>query len=334
MDDRLRLHGFEDDWSEGSVHDGYHPWDTHHDQGWARPRLAPLPKTQCAERKEMDARPDRSPDAYWDPDKWNPEYKSRGSWVLPEGEQLKDTKGFEMKMLPVGLPQSEINKHVKTLTREKKTGKGIEWTKQEADRRTLSWMDQFNPPDNTDIEWMDKYDEDTRHQWEETQTIHPKDWKTKHQAGNTLPPQHDVNFIAWKAKFSGDKDPDGDPSVPDGEGDKKRPSVKQPQALPSAKGKDGDKDPDPDSDSDPQASEPEKMSDEQRLALIDGGATATAALLGTLGLLVRWGWGKGKARKDQKEKSSRDKTLGNSQKGSDTGSKNAPTKVQRYYPRD
>jgi len=100
MDGRLRLHGFEDDWSEGSVYDGGHPWDTHHDQGWARPRLAPLPKTQWrqrAERKEMDVRPDRSPDAYWDPDKWNPEYKNPGSWVLPEGEQLKDTKGFEMK---------------------------------------------------------------------------------------------------------------------------------------------------------------------------------------------------------------------------------------------
>jgi hypothetical protein len=270
--------------------------------------------------------------------------------VLPEGEQLKDTKGFEMKMLPVGLPQSEINKYVKPLTREnlllwvdhldgldpaKKTGKWIEWTKQNADRRTLSWMDQFKPPDNTDIEWMDKYDEDTRHQWEETQTIHPKDWKTKYQAGNTLPPQHDVNFIAWKARFSGDKDPDGDPSLPDGDSDKKRPPIKRPPALASGKGKDGDKDPDPDPDLDPQASEPEKMSNGQRLALIAGGATATAALLGTLGLLVRWGWRKvGKAKKDQKGKSSRDKRLGNSQKASDADIRSAPTKVVRNHPRD
>jgi len=100
--------------------------------------------------------------------------------------------------------------HLDGLDPAKKTDKGIKWTKQNADRRTLSWMDQFNPPDNTDIEWMDKYDEDARHQWEETQTIHPKDWKTKHQAGNTLPPRHDVNFITWKARFSGDKGPDGD----------------------------------------------------------------------------------------------------------------------------
>jgi hypothetical protein len=165
----------DDDWSQGSEYDGG-------DQGWTRARLAPLPKTQWrqrAERDEMEYRPSRAPEAYWDADKWDTEYKRRGSWVLPEGQQLKDTKGFEMKMLPFGLPESEINKYVKPLTREnlllwidrldsldpgKKTGKSIEWIKQNADRRTLSQMDQFNPPDNTDIEWMNKYDEHTRHQ--------------------------------------------------------------------------------------------------------------------------------------------------------------------------
>jgi hypothetical protein len=296
----------------------------------------------------MDAVADRTPDAYWDPDKWNPEYKSRGSWVLPEGQQLKDTKGFEMKMLPVGLPQSEINKYVKPLTRDnlllwmdhldsldpsKKTGKSIKWTKQNADRRTLSWMDQFNPPDNTDIEWMNKYDQDSRHQWEELQTIHPKDWKTSHQAGNTLPPQHDVNFSAWKAKFSGDKDPDGDPSLPDSDNDKKRDPAKLPSALPAGKHKDGDNDPDPDSD--PKATGPGKMSGGNRLAAIAGGITAGAALLGTLGLFVGWSWRKiAKSREDKNRMDKKDKRLGNLEKISDPVIKAATTKVRRNHPRN
>jgi hypothetical protein len=347
----------DDDWSEGSEYDGGHPWDTHHDQGWARPRLAPLPKTQWrqrAERDEMENRPNRAPEAYWDPDKWDPEYKRRGSWVLPEGQQLKDTKGFEMKMLPLGLPQSEINKYVKPLSREnlllwidhldsldpaKKTGKSIEWTKQNADRRTLSWMDQFNPPDNTDIEWMNKYDEDTRHQWEDVQTIHPKDWKTRHQAGNTLPPQHDANFAGWKAKFSGNDDPDPDSSLPESENNRRQPLPRQPAPEdPSgftSRKDDGNGGDDPGEDPNPSNGGSSNIPGGQKVALIAGGVAAGAALLGGLGLLAGWGWRKiARARKEKELIKEKEYDPGSAEAISENGIRPPASKVRRTHPRE
>lgn len=338
----------EDDWSEGSIYDGGHPWDAQHDQGWARPRLGPSPKTQWrqrAERKEMDHIPDRSPDAYWDPDRWDPEYERMGTWLLPEEIPMRDASGYEMKMLPVGMPQSETNKYVKPLTREnlllwidyldgldpvKKMSKSIEWIKQNADRRTLSWMDQFNPPDYTEFEWKDEYDEDTRYQWEDVQTIHPKDWKAKHQSGNSLPLQHDVNFAAWKAKYSGKKKPDGDPSLPYSDKGSTPPPGDLPSAVSAAKDNDGNKGPDPDSE----ARGPDEMFRGQRVALVAGGITAGVALLGTLGLLVGWGWKRiTKAKKDKTRREKRAQRLGNSTKNAEIPISSAPVKSWRNHPR-
>jgi hypothetical protein len=213
------LQDSENAWSQGSVYDPGHPWDTHHDQHWARPQLAPLPKTQWkqrVERKEMNHRQDRAPDAYWDPTVWDAEFKRQGSWVLPDGETSKNTKGWEMKMLPIGLPQSKINKYVKPLKNEnllhwidyldkldplKRPSENVNWDVKNADRKIISWNDQFNPPDYTEIEWMNQYNEDSRDQWEDTLAIHPSEWKTRYQMGNTLPPGRQNEYTEWRTRY-------------------------------------------------------------------------------------------------------------------------------------
>jgi hypothetical protein len=215
----LEVSAEDDAWNEGSVYDAGHPWDPHHDQHWARPQLAPLPKTQWGqrvERKEMNHRQDKAPEVYWDPAIWDAEYKRQGSWVVPQGENLENTKGWEMKMLPVGLPDSEFNKYIKPVSHEnllhwidyldkldpaKRPYESVDWKVKNADRKIISWKDQFNPPDNTDIGWMNQYDEDSKHQWEDTLAIHPSEWKTEYQMGNTLPPPRENDYTEWKAKY-------------------------------------------------------------------------------------------------------------------------------------
>lgn len=214
----------DDDWSQGSEYDPGHPWDPHHDQIYPRPRLIPLPRTQWkqrVERKEMDYHQSRAPDAYWDPDKWDSEYKRRGTWVLPDREPPGTSKGLKMKMMLPGDLTSGRNRYIKPITKEnllywidaldrldpdKRPGSGGDWAVRNADRNVGSWRDQFNPPDYTETEWMHQYDEDSRDQWEDLQTIHPSDWNTKLQSGNTLPPaQPNDEFSEWKAKYENSK---------------------------------------------------------------------------------------------------------------------------------
>lgn len=213
------LNHSEDSWSRGSVYDPGHPWDPHHDQYWARPHLVPLPKTQWkqrVEKKEMNHCQEVALDAYWDPDLYDPEHQRQGRWVIPSAETLKETNGWEIKMLPNGLSLSDENIDIQPLTHKnlllwidwldaldpaKGPTKCKDWSLKNSDRRVLNWKDQFNPPDYTEIEWMHQYDDDTRDQWEDYLAIHPSEWKMKYQMGNTLPPPADDDFSEWKVKY-------------------------------------------------------------------------------------------------------------------------------------
>lgn len=288
------VHDSEDAWSQGSVYDPGHPWDPHHDQHWARPHLFRLPKTQWkqrVERPEIGHRQIRAPDAYWDPDRWDPEFKRRGRWVLPTGERLSKTKGFEMKLIPIG--GTGGNRYFKPLTRQnilywidavdkldpaKHPANGIDWRLKNSDRRVLSWRDQFNPPDHTETEWMEQYDEDSRHQWEDLQAIHPSEWKTMHQMGNTLPPEVDNDYTDWKAKY---QPPSDDSSHGESASSRSR-SGKKPMGVGGKKYLKGNDDP----SSEPQDST--GMSVGQKAALVGGSAVLLSGLIG----IGKWVWDK------------------------------------------
>ena len=304
----------DDEWSQGSEYDGGHPWDPHHDQTYARPKLVPLPRTQWkqrVERKEMNHRQNRAPDAYWDPDKWDSEYKRRGCWVLPHGETLASTKGCEMKMMLPGEREPEGNRYIKPITEEnllywidaldrldpaKRPGREVDWALTNADRNVMSWRDQFNPPDYTETEWKHQYDQDSRDQWEDLQTIHPSDWKTRDQSGNTLPPaQLNDEFSEWKAKYENSKTENSkgkeipDVGVSPG-GDK--------AGLPGANRvvrvmrltRDGDSDP-------PQSTSTGGMSMGAQLGLVGGvvGLIAGAVAIG------KWAWERIKKKKEERD---------------------------------
>lgn len=214
----------DDEWSIGSEYDPGHPWDTHHDQIYPRPRLVSAPRTQWkqrVERKEMNHRQDRAPDAYWDHERWDTEYKRRGGWNLPDGERPGTSKGQEVKMVLPGERDPEGNHYLKPVTKEnilywidaldrldpdKRPGSRVDWAVKKADRNVMSWNYDPESPDYTDIEWMYQYDEDTRDQWEGLQTIHPSEWNTRLQSANTLSPaQPNDAFAEWKAKFENTK---------------------------------------------------------------------------------------------------------------------------------
>ena len=292
------VHGSEDAWSQGSVYDPGHPWDPHHDQHWARPHLFPLPKTQWkqrVERPEIGHRQIRAPAAYWDPDQWDPEFKRQGRWVLPTGEKLSKTKGFEMKLIPIG--GTGGNRYIKPLTRQnllywidavdkldpaKHPANGINWRLKNSDRRVLSWRDQFNPPDYTETEWMKQYDEDSRHQWEDLQAIHPSEWKTMYQMGNTLPPEMDNDYTDWKAKYQPGKFPPSDDSSPEGSTPSRSRSGNKPIGVGRGKGLKGSDDP---------GTEPPDsigMSVGQKAALVGGGVVLLSGLIG----IGKWAWDK------------------------------------------
>ena len=161
----------------------------------------------------MNYRQERAPDVYWGPDKWDVEYERHGCWVLPDREAHGEGKGCEMKLMMPGEPEPDRNRYIKPMTDEnllywtdssdkldpaKRPDRKIDWSVK-WDRNVLSWRDQFCPPDFTKMELMHQYDEDSMEQWE---TIHPSDWKTKHQSGNTFPPIHPKDGLSeWKAKY-------------------------------------------------------------------------------------------------------------------------------------
>jgi hypothetical protein len=302
----------EDAWSHGSVYDPGHPWDTHHDQHWARPHLFPLPKTQWkqrVEKVEMSHRQIRAPGAYWDPDKWDSEYKRRGCWVIPTGESLEKTKGFEMKLIPLG---AEGNKYIKPLTHEnllfwidgldkldpsKKNGKELDWKLKNSDRRVLSWKDQFNPPDYTETEWMEQYDEDSRHQWEDLLAIHPSEWKTRHQMGNTLPPPMVNDYTEWKARYEGDKRSYPlSPPIEGSEGGKRNTPF---GGMPTLKVPGGDDDPDP------KPVKSTSMNLGQKAAIFSGGLALVTGLIG----LGKWAWDKFANKKEQEDEQVEDEEV-------------------------
>src|SRR5438552_2353288 len=85
--------------------------DVIRDRAKWRPNLQP-----GVERPEIGHRQIRAPAAYWDPDQWDPEFKRQGRWVLPTGEKLSKTKGFQMKLIPIGVTGGDRN--IKPLTRQ------------------------------------------------------------------------------------------------------------------------------------------------------------------------------------------------------------------------
>ena len=331
----------EDAWSHGSVYDAGHPWDTHHDQHWARPHLEPLPKTQWKqryERLEIGHHQIRAPGAYWDPDKWDPEFKRQGRWVLPTTETSAITKGFQMKLIPLG--NLEGNKYIKPLNHEnllfwidgldgldaaKGNGKGIDWLLKNADRRVLSWRDQFNPPDYTEQEWMKKYDEDSRYQWEDYLTIHPSNWKTRHQMGNTFPPPMNNDYTEWKARYQRGKG-SSHPSIGSSEGESGK-GGRGPRGVPSGAGPvrkppGGD---DPNTD----ATKTTTMNLGQKAMILGSGLALVTGIVG----LGKWAWDK-YADKKEKDDSGNEEPV----EEQEAMVENVPAvqrkKIKRSHPRD